>query len=104
LGPWAQLNNDANGDYLVMDKDKNMTLDLLKTARGQTESAIRMLEEERYCVDICKQLLAIPVLLTKANNLVLHRHIVTCVNDAVNEGQGQEKVEEIFDLINRYSS
>ena len=87
-----------------MDNDKQKALNLMKTARGQIESAIKMLEGERYCVDICKQLLAIPSLLVKANNLVLHRHIMTCVSDAIENGDGQEKVEEIFDLINRYSS
>ena len=86
-----------------MDKDKQKALNLMKTARGQIESAIKMLEEDRYCVDICKQLLAIPSLLTKANNLVLQRHIDTCVNDAIESGGGKEKVDEIFDLITRYS-
>ena len=86
-----------------MDDDKKKAYNLLKTARGQLESAIRMLEDERYCVDICKQLLAIPALLTKANNLVLHSHVNSCVSDAIRNGEGEEKVREIFELINRYS-
>ncbi len=86
-----------------MDNDKQKALNLMKTARGQIESAIKMLEDDRYCVDICKQLLAIPSLLVKANNLVLHRHIDTCVSDAIENGGGKEKVDEIFDLISRYS-
>ncbi len=86
-----------------MENDKKKALNLMKTARGQIESAINMLEEDRYCVDICKQLLAIPSLLVKANNLVLHRHIDTCVSDAIENGGGKEKVDEIFDLINQYS-
>jgi len=86
-----------------VDNDKQKALNLMKTARGQIESAIKMLEDDRYCVDICKQLLAIPSLLVKANNLVLHRHIDTCVSDAIENGGGKEKVDEIFDLISRYS-
>ena len=86
-----------------MDNDKQKALNLMKTARGQIESAIKMLEDDRYCVDICKQLLAIPSLLVKAYNLVLHRHIDTCVSDAIENGGGKEKVDEIFDLISRYS-
>jgi len=86
-----------------VDNEKKKALNLMKTARGQIESAIKMLEDDRYCVDICKQLLAIPSLLTKANNLVLHRHIDTCVSDAIENGGGKEKVDEIFDLISRYS-
>ncbi|RKX77244.1 MAG: transcriptional regulator [Spirochaetes bacterium] len=86
-----------------MDNEKKKALNLMKTARGQIDSAIKMLEDDRYCVDICKQLLAIPSLLIKANNLVLHRHIDTCVSDAIEKGGGKEKVDEIFDLITRYS-
>ena len=86
-----------------MDNEKKKALNLMKTARGQIESAIKMLEDDRYCVDICKQLLAIPSLLVKANNLVLHRHIDTCVSDAIEKGGGKEKVDEIFNLISRYS-
>jgi len=86
-----------------MDNEKKKALNLMKTARGQIDSAIKMLEDDRYCVDICKQLLAIPSLLIKANNLVLHRHIDTCVSDAIENGGGKEKVDEIFDLISRYS-
>ncbi len=86
-----------------MDNEKKKALNLMKTARGQIDSAIKMLEDDRYCVDICKQLLAIPSLLIKANNLVLHRHIDTCVSDAIENGGGKEKVDEIFDLITRYS-
>ncbi len=86
-----------------MDNDKEKALNLMKTARGQIESAIKMLEDDRYCVDICKQLLAIPSLLTKANNLVLHRHIDTCVTDAIENGGGKDKIDEIFNLISRYS-
>ena len=82
---------------------RKKALNLLKTARGQIDSAIRMLEDDRYCVDICKQLLAIPVLLTKANNLVLQNHINTCVINAVNTEEKEEKIEEIFELIGRYS-
>lgn len=87
----------------MLDNDKTQALNLLKTARGQLESGIRMLQEERYCVDICKQLLGIRGLLTKANNLVLHSHVGSCVSDAVKQGEGKEKIDEIFELINRYS-
>ena len=87
----------------MLDRDKTKALNLLKTARGQLESGISMIKEERYCVDVCKQLLAIRALLTKANNLVLHSHVGSCVSDAIKQGEGAGKVDEIFELINRYS-
>ena len=87
----------------MLENDKIKAFNLLKTARGQLESAIGMLKEERYCIDVCKQLLAIRALLTKANNLVLHSHVEACVSDAIKGGEGAGKVDEIFELINRYS-
>ena len=68
---------------MMLENDKTKAFNLLKTARGQLESAIGMLKEERYCIDVCKQLPAIRALLTKANNLVLHSHVRACVSDAI---------------------
>jgi DNA-binding FrmR family transcriptional regulator len=86
-----------------MEPRRKKTLNLVRTARGQMDSAVKMLEDDRYCVDMCKQLLAIPVLLTKAINLVLQSHINTCVINTVNTEEKDEKIEEIFELIGRNS-
>jgi len=75
----------------------------LKTARGQLDGIVRMVEEERYCVDISKQILSVQSLLKKANMEILKGHIKTCVKHAVEKGEGDEKIEEIFSLIDRYA-
>jgi len=62
-----------------------------------------MVENNRYCVDVCKQLLAIPSLLRKANNLILRPHINSLRERAIEKGQGRAKVQEIFNLITQYS-
>ena len=49
--------------------DKKQVLNLLKTSRGQMDGIIRMLEEDRYCVDISKQILSVQALLKKANGM-----------------------------------
>ncbi|MCX7026582.1 MAG: metal-sensing transcriptional repressor [Spirochaetes bacterium] len=77
-------------------------LTLLKNARGQVEASIRMMEEDRYCIDVSKQILAAAALLKKANLAVLRQHIDTCVKEAINEGRGQEKIEEIAMILERY--
>jgi DNA-binding FrmR family transcriptional regulator len=74
----------------------------LKNARGQAEAAIRMIEEDRYCIDVSKQILSAAAMLKKANILVLRQHIDTCVKDAIEKGQGKEKVEEIAMVLERY--
>jgi DNA-binding FrmR family transcriptional regulator len=77
-------------------------LNLLKNARGQVDASIRLLEEDRYCIDVSKQILAAAALLKKANLVVLRQHMDTCVKEAVNEGKGQEKIEEITMILERY--
>lgn len=87
-----------------MNEGKKKAINKLKTSRGQIEGIIRMLEDDRYCVDISTQILSSIGLLKKANIDVLNSHIRTCVSDAILEGedQGNEKIEEIINIIDRY--
>ncbi len=87
-------------DHCSVESRKALTL--LKTAKGQVEAAIRMMEEDRYCIDVSKQILASAALLRKANLVVLRQHIDTCVMDAVNADKGAEKVEEIAQILEHY--
>jgi len=77
-------------------------INLLKMARGQVDAAIKMMEDNRYCIDVSKQILAGAALLKKANLVVLRQHIDTCVKDAVNTDKGQEKIDEIALILERY--
>lgn len=83
-------------------KHKNI-LNLLKTAKGQIDGIIKMVEEDRYCLDISKQILSVQALLKKANLKLLNNHIRTCVTDAITSGKGDEKITEIINIIDRYA-
>lgn len=83
--------------------DKKQVLDLLKTSKGQVEGIIKMLEDDRYCVDISKQILSVQALLKKANLRIIDQHIKHCVKEAFTEGHGDEKVDEIIELIDKYA-
>lgn len=74
----------------------------LKTARGQMDGIIKMYEENRYCVDISKQILAVVSILRNANILLLNDHLNSCVTEAIQENRGQEKIEEIIDILSKY--
>ena len=78
-------------------------INLLKTSKGQIEGIIKMIEDNRYCVDIANQILAVQALLKKANLKILDKHIRTCVTDAINKGQGEQKIEEIINIIDKYT-
>ena len=70
-----------------MNSGKEKAAQKLKTVRGQIDGIIKMIEEDRYCVDISTQILSAIGLLKKANIDVLNSHIRSCVKDAILEGE-----------------
>lgn len=87
----------------MFQEDKKQVLNLLKTARGQIEGIIRMVEDDRYCVDISKQILSMQALLKKANLKIIDQHIRHCVQEAFTKGNGEEKMNEVMELIDKYA-
>lgn len=87
-----------------MNDEKKKAMNLLKTAKGQMDGIIKMLEDDRYCVDISTQILSAIALLQKANINILDQHIKTCVRTAILEGEheGEEKIDEIINVIDKY--
>ena len=87
-----------------MNEGKLKAINKLKTARGQMDGIIRMLEDDWYCVDISTQILSVIGLLKKANIDILNSHLRSCVASAILEGeeQGQEKIDEIINIIDKY--
>lgn len=85
----------------IMVADKTKVMRLLKTARGQLDAVIKMVEEDRYCVDISHQLMAVEALLNSANRTVLTEHLKHCVNNADTEDDRNEKVDELVALMSK---
>lgn len=84
-----------------MNEEKKKALRSLKTARGQIEGIIKMIEDERYCIDISNQILAASAMLKKANLLVLEQHLMHCVLEAVESSNAEEKMEEIIGILSK---
>ena len=84
-----------------MNEEKKKALRALKTARGQVDGIIKMIEEGRYCVDISNQILASASILKRAQMLILKQHIKHCVHEAFEEGNVEEKLDEVMSLIER---
>lgn len=84
-----------------MNQEKIKALQALKTSKGQIEGIIKMIEEERYCVDISNQIIAAQSLLKKANLLILKQHLSHCVKNAILSYNGEEKIDEIIDLLSK---
>ena len=80
----------------MKETDKKEVINLLKTAKGQLDGIIRMTEEDRYCIDISKQILAVQALLKKSNLTVLKQHIHGCVKQALRDGEGEQKLKKLL--------
>ncbi|AMC93919.1 transcriptional regulator [Erysipelothrix larvae] len=81
--------------------EKKEAMKYLKTAQGQLNAAISMLDEERYCVDVSHQILASIALLKKANEKMLKQHMTNCVVEAFETDQGEAKIDEVLKLVNK---
>lgn len=81
-----------------MQANKTEITRLLKTARGQIDGLIRMVEEDRYCIDISNQLLSTQALLGTINAEVLTAHVDHCVRQAFESGDAAEEEKKITEL------
>ena len=86
-----------------MKADHAQIQQLLKTARGQIDGILRMVEEDRYCLDVSNQLMATQSILKKANRMVLRAHMDCCVRQAIESGDPQLKLDELTALLDKLS-
>lgn len=73
----------------------------LKTAKGQIDGVIKMIEEERYCIDVANQLLAVQSLIKNANQEVLSNHLQHCVKNALVMQDADKKIEEVIKILHK---
>ena len=86
-----------------MQADHDTVVRLVKTAKGQLEGILKMIEEDRYCIDISTQLMATQSILRRANREIIEAHLEHCVKEAFQEGNEKEKIKEIMDVIEKLS-
>ncbi|MEE0266288.1 MAG: metal-sensing transcriptional repressor [Acutalibacteraceae bacterium] len=87
-----------------MQCDCQKVSNLLKTARGQIDGILKMIEDDRYCIDVATQVMATQAVLKKANTLILKGHMENCVKSAFESGNPadrEEKIDEIVKLIDK---
>ena len=77
---------------------------LLKTARGQLDGVLRMVDDDRYCLDIYNQILAAMAVLDKVSREVMKGHLEGCVREAFETGKEAEKIEEILKLLQKLTA
>lgn len=84
-----------------MQADKKSVTRSIKIARGQLDGVLRMIEEDRYCVDISNQLLATQAILKRVNREIMHAHIRGCVREGLHTDEPNPKLEEALELLDK---
>ncbi|MGH1421014.1 MAG: metal-sensitive transcriptional regulator [Hyphomonas sp.] len=80
------------------------TINRLRRLDGQLRGIIKMLEEDRYCIDVLHQMQAVKSALARAESEILKDHANSCVAEAIESGDAEaqrEKVSELIDLFDR---
>jgi DNA-binding FrmR family transcriptional regulator len=97
----------ACGEAAMMDSSlKKKVVTRLHRLAGQIEGVARMIEDDRYCVDILLQIASAQAALGQAGAMILQSHVDTCVTEAMNNGtaaQRKKKVDELMDVFSRYA-
>ena len=82
-------------------KDKPSILTRIRRIKGQAEGVERMIEEERYCIDIVQQLTALASAAKELSLIILQSHIEGCVADAIKEEHGEYYINELIKTLRK---
>lgn len=83
-----------------MPMDAKQTERLLKTAKGQIDGIMKMVEDGRYCIDIVNQLLSLEAIIKKCRKQILQNHLMTCVASSKEE-DFDEKLNEFVKILEK---
>jgi CsoR family transcriptional regulator, copper-sensing transcriptional repressor len=85
--------------YAMNKKD---LLDRLRRIEGQVRGLQRMVDEDKYCIDILTQLNSASAALKAVGVGLLDDHVRHCVRESLESGEGDEKVEELVSAVARF--
>lgn len=87
---------------MVNDKSRADILSRLRRIEGQIRGITKMVEEDKYCVDILVQVAAAKAAMNSVGLQILENHARGCVAQAIREGRGDEAVEEFIDVMSKF--
>ena len=83
----------------MQNETRNACLKRLSRIEGQVRGLSRMVEEDRYCIDIVTQVAAVRAALKKVEEEVLRDHVAHCVEHAIASGDADEQRNKVSELI-----
>ncbi|GCE30296.1 hypothetical protein KDA_58120 [Dictyobacter alpinus] len=83
-----------------MQADKSDALKRLRYIEGHLNGIRKMIEDDKYCVDVLRQTYAVRKAIEKLETLLVKEHLHTCVPDGIKNGETDKIVEELVQLYN----
>jgi DNA-binding FrmR family transcriptional regulator len=85
------------GVYTVhMNKNKQKLVRRLKLIEGQVRGLQKMIEDEKYCIDVITQTSAVKSALSRVEDELMGSHLSTCVIDQIKDGKERKAIGEII--------
>lgn len=82
--------------------EKKRTINRLRRIEGQVRGVIKMLEEDRYCIDVLHQVQAAKSALGRAESEILKGHAARCVESAIASGDSEEQRKNVAELVDLF--
>src|SRR5699024_11839094 len=84
------------------DEEKKRLINSLKRVEGQVRRIQKMVDEDRYCMDVLIQIDAINAALKTVGTSLIEHHTSHCVMEAIESGDGDKAVNELVDVMKQY--
>lgn len=88
---------------LVVQPNKSALIKRLNRVEGQVRGVTKMVEEDRYCVDVLTQIAAIQAAMDALAMQLLQNHTNGCVRSAIHSGDGDAAVDELMKVVKRFA-
>ncbi|HEY7534566.1 MAG TPA: metal-sensitive transcriptional regulator [Thermodesulfobacteriota bacterium] len=83
---------------------KNKIINRLKSIEGHIRGIQRMIEEDKYCIEVIKQTLAVKSAMDRVNALILRGHLESCVTTAIRSNKQVERARMITELLDIFET
>lgn len=83
----------------MKEKSNQELIHRMRNIIGHLKGIEKMMEEEKYCIDIINQITAVQSSLKKLNDQILENHLNSCVKNAIKDGNEEEVLEELMEVF-----
>ena len=87
---------------MINKKVKAESVERLKKIEGQVRGVAKMVENEKYCIDIINQIAAAKNALDGVARIIMKKHVESCITQAILEGRAEEKIEELIAAVYKH--